>query len=119
MDEATWIWLADMLLAEAGRLSGNRLRRVAILRKTKCSDLNGAVALIDRHTRNGKPVLVELAGSYQHYTTIVGVSDNRLLLFNSYGYRWISAASCELDHHDATARQRITPSSAGFICGRQ
>ncbi|MFO6430259.1 hypothetical protein ACLBKT_09245 [Erythrobacter sp. W302b] len=115
MDEPTWTWLTDKLLAEASRLSGARLRRVPILQKIKRSDLYGALALIDSHTRMGEPVLVELAGSYQHYTTIVGVSDNRLLLFDSYGYRWIAAASCELAHHHATARHRIVRSSAAVI----
>jgi hypothetical protein len=115
MDEPTWTWLTDLLLAEAGRQSGTRLRRVPILQKTKRSDFDGAIALIDRHTRIGEPVLVDLAGSYQHYTTIVGVSDNRLLLFDSYGYRWIAAASCGLAHHHAQARHRIARSSAAVI----
>ena len=119
MDEPTWTWLTDKLLAEASRLSGTKLRRVPILQKTKRSDLDGALALIDRHTRSSEPVLVELTGSYQHYTTIVGVSDNRLLLFDSYGYRWISAASCELGHHHATARHRIARSSAAAVCRRR
>jgi hypothetical protein len=115
MDEPTWTWLTDKLLVEATRLSGTKLRRVPILQKTKRSDLDGALALIDRHTRLGEPVLVELAGSYQHYTSIVGVSDNRLHLFDSYGYRWIAAASCELAHHRASARHRIARSSAAVI----
>jgi hypothetical protein len=115
MDEATWTWLTDKLLAEAGRLSGTRLRRVPILQKIRRSNLDGALALIDRHTRLGEPVLVELAGSYQHYTTIVGISDNRLHLFDSYGYRWIAAASCELSHGHARARHQIARNSAAVI----
>lgn len=119
IDEATWTWLTESLLVEASRISGIMLRRVPILRRTRRSDFDGALALIDRHTRSGAPVLVELAGAYQHYTTIVGINDNRLLLFDSYGYRWISAASCDLDHHHATARHRITRSSAAVIRKRR
>ncbi len=119
MDDATWAWLTDRLLAEARRLSGITLHRVPILRKTKRSDLDGALVLIDRHTRIGEPVLVELAGSYQHYTTIVGINNNRLLLFDSYGYHWISAASCELGHRYSSARHRINRASVAAICKRQ
>jgi hypothetical protein len=115
MDEQTWTWLTDTLLAEASRLSGIKLCRVPILQKIKRSDLDGALALIDRHTCMSEPVLVELGGSYQHYTTIVGISGNRLLLFDSYGYRWIAAASCELSCGHARARHQIARSSAAVI----
>lgn len=119
MDEATWTWLTERLFAEAGRLSGTTLRRVPILQKIRRSDLHGALALIDHYTRMGEPVLVELVGSNQHYTTIVGVSDNQVHLFDSYGYRWIAAASCGLGRHYATVRHRITRSSAAAICKRR
>ena len=115
MDEATWIWLTDALLSEASRLHKIKLRRVPILQKTNQSDIDGALARIERHTRKGEPVLVELAGSYRHYTTIVSVRDNRVLLFDSFGYRWIATASCQLSHPRANARHQIVRTGAAAV----
>lgn len=115
MDEATWSWVIELVLTQASRMSGTTLRRVPILEKIKRKDIDGALARIERHTRRGEPVLVELAGSYQHYTTIVGIKDNRVLLFDSYGYHWIATASCELDHPRAEARHQIVRAGVAAV----
>jgi hypothetical protein len=116
MDEKTWTWLGDTVLAEASKLTGISLRRLPILEKVKKTDIDAALAIIDRHTRKGQPVLAELGGGYNHYTVIVGMTANKLQLFDSYGYRWIAAASCELDHRRAVARHQIGRRSAAAIC---
>lgn len=107
MDKEPWAWLCNAMLAEAGKLIGVPLCRKQILTKVKKTDFNSALALIDHCTRQGEPVIVILGGSYEHYTVIVAKTASRLQLFDSFGYRWVSIASCDLAHRNAVARHQI------------
>ena len=115
MNEDAWSWLGDTVISEASKLMGVPLQRVPILKRVHKSDLDGALAIIERHTRKGRPVMTALGGAYDHYTVIVGMADNRLQLFDSLHYRWIAAASCGLTHRQATARHRICRYSTAVI----
>lgn len=115
MPEKTWIWLCRALLREANRLNGGNLQRVPILEKVGRTDTPTAFARIGQHTRRGEPVMVTLRGGYNHYTVVVECTATRLKLFDSYGYRWVSLASCELHHRHATLRHRIPRASAACL----
>ena len=112
MTEKVWAWLCGELLRCLDRHTGTRLERSPILKGLKKADLAEAVAVIERHTRVGQPVLVRLLGCYNHYTVICGHREGRLLLFDSFGYRWIALSACELDYRRARARHRIVRTSA-------
>lgn len=61
--------------------------------------------------RSGQAVLVLLKGAYDHYTVVSGVSATRFSLFDSYGYRWVTLASCSLVGEGPARRHRLHAAS--------
>jgi hypothetical protein len=115
MNEHTWLHLCDELIWKANRLGGIELTRARILANVGKTDTAAAIGLIDRHTQQGNPVLVELRGGYNHYTVVVEIRDNRLFLFDSFGYRWVSIGACELERKSPRKRHQIGRRSASVI----
>ena len=116
MIDATWRKLGDVLIKEVRRSEWLRLARVPLLTSLRGADLDSVLAAIDHHTRHGSPVLMPLYGGYNHFTVIVARRDNRLILFDSWGYRWISIASCQLESSAKHKRHRLGFRSAMVLC---
>lgn len=53
--------------------------------------------------RAGMPVLTSIDPPLDHYSVICGYSPSRWLLFDSYGYKWLSRAQCSF-HQQKNAR---------------
>ena len=47
----------------------------------------------------GVPVLTSIDPPLDHYSVICGYSPTRWLLFDSYGYKWLSRAHCSFGQH--------------------
>lgn len=57
------------------------------------------------------PVLVELGGIYEHFSVVCGYSSSRLMLHDSYGYRWIHRGACSVTAEAGEWRHRIATRS--------
>lgn len=115
MFETTWRGLGEALIKEAQRREWIRLTRLPLLEKVRGADLATVVAAIDHHTRGGAPVLMALHGGYNHYSVIVEVRDQRLILFDSSGYRWVSIDACEIGRGRRTKRHQLGYRSSAVI----
>lgn len=107
MTERTWARLCHEVLSRLHDVSGIKLEPAFSLSKFKRREFDKALSIIDQHTSRSEPMLVRLLGSYNHYTVITGVTASRLMLFDSFGYRWLSITSCELDGRWQSQRHPI------------
>jgi hypothetical protein len=89
-----WRRLADRLCQVAGRLLGSSVdveRPFLPHSRPPAATVWAAIEqALDRH----RPVLVLLRGSYDHFTVVSELSSNRVMLFDSYHYRWIMRTAC-------------------------
>lgn len=63
---------------------------------------------IDTALERAAAVILLLGHTYEHYSVVVGASDTRYLLFDSYKWHWITRDS--LGTHRSSRRHRLAPS---------
>jgi len=57
-------------------------------------------------------VLILLYGGYDHCTVAAGLTEQRLVLFDSHGFKWVSLANVGISHPRSTRLQQIPTTSA-------
>jgi hypothetical protein len=62
-----------------------------------------------------RPVLLLLRGAYDHFTVATALSGHRLVLFDSYGFRWVTRASCSIGATRPYKRHQLAPSSITIL----
>ena len=111
ISQTLWRRLAAALCVSAGRIVGSAIRPVQPFREPSHVPRERVVAAIREALDAGKPVLLALRGAYDHYTVIGGYTVTRLMLHDSYGYHWISAATCGVSHDRSDKRHKIATRS--------
>ncbi|WP_310498008.1 hypothetical protein [Sandarakinorhabdus sp.] len=96
-----------MMAEEAGQILSLEISLRRLFRTKDAVSGQQLRATIERNIRKGVPVLIELAGAYQHYTVVAGISEKRVILFDSCGYRWIAWRSCWANSDPAQGRHQI------------
>lgn len=104
-----WRHLTQHLFGISARWLGVEPQLHRPLRKVTRPTMAIVASEIEAALSRGSPVLVSLTGFYDHYTIIVGHSERRWHLFDSYGYRWVAKSSCGLDTDGSVARHQIDP----------
>lgn len=115
MEPSTWVWLNAALIKHANELTRHTFRCKFIMRRCQRSNTQGMLKIIERATSHGRPVLLCLLGAYNHYTVATGIKHDRIILFDSANYQWVSTFSVELEHRKATARHRILGKIAACV----
>jgi hypothetical protein len=93
MAEDTWLQLAVAIVQEANRTYGSSLVVRPILNGSARTSRARALRAIRSAVTGGNPVLAGFGGALAHYTVIAGFTEERLLLFDSSGLRWV-ATNC-------------------------
>ena len=93
MDYGVWAELRDELIAYVNAHHHAKLRAAPTLTGTAGLAPKRAIATIGASVRAGSPVLVALGGALNHYTVISGISDQRLMLFDSSNFHWLQKAN--------------------------
>lgn len=89
-----WHRIVTRLCARATRTTGLKIEITRPFRGRSSALRREIMAAIEHAVRGGRPVLLLLRGAYRHFTVVSGYSATRLILHDSYGYRWIEKASC-------------------------
>lgn len=99
LDPEPWNRLLARLLPEIEDVAGFRIKQHRLFEAEIGVKPAAAVQTLRSHIDQGRPIVLILGGAYDHWTVIAGHSDQRLHLFDSYGYCWISTRSLTLDQH--------------------
>lgn len=91
-----WTELRDELIAYINETLVLSLKPTPTLRGSAATDRKRAIKQIKKSLRRGRPVLVLLGGMLDHYSVFCGYTDQRLILFDSDGLRWVNADSVGL-----------------------
>ena len=110
-----WRKLGDRLFRRAGRMSGVRIRVERPFAPRRLVPQAMAYGAIGDAAAQRRPVLMLLRGAYSHYTVISAVTDARFMLFDSYGFRWISRASCSVGATTPPRRHQMAPASLTIL----
>jgi len=102
-----WVKLVGDLTTKAGRMLGGD-----VLLQQPFTGMDGLnqlifIANVRAVLRDRKAVLILLRGEYEHFTVISGLTTTRLRLFDSYGYHWVTLASCATMGKVGATRHRI------------
>lgn len=109
MYTTTWDQLLESFLPEIEEVVGFRIRQHRVFKRKTCHRPSSVAKSIRYHIDLGRPVVLILGGTYDHWTVIGGYSASRLQLFDSYEYRWINARSVTLDAHRHNRPHLILP----------
>lgn len=109
MTERAWLEICDDLIGYANAMLGTKIAQRMVFEALEPLRIRAALGTIKRQIESGHPVLISLAGTYNHYTVVVGYRLGRLYLFDSGPYRWISARSCGTTHTRSEARHQLRP----------
>jgi hypothetical protein len=103
--------LAAVLRASAGRVVGFAI--CTVLPFASISRVPGAsvFATIKEAIDGQQPALDALLGACNHYTVIIACTTTGFVLHDSYGYHWITKASCGVRHDGSTSRHQIATCS--------
>ncbi len=71
---------------------------------------------IESSLASERPVLLLLGGTYDHYTVVSGMSAARLLLFDSFGFHWVTRSHCSIGADPHAKRHQIAPASLTILC---
>lgn len=107
-----WIKLADHVARYAAKHGIARIHLGRIAQHEEPEGLPRTIAVIEETVVGGTPVAVELRKSLNHFTVVSAVTDERWILFDSYGYRWIEKRS--LGTRGARARHIIGSRAISF-----
>jgi hypothetical protein len=111
ISQTLWRQLAAALCASAGRIVGFAICPVLPFASISRVPRARVFAAIEEAIDAEQPVLVALLGAYNHYTVISAYTATRFVLHDSYGYHWISKASCGVSHDGSTSRHQIATRS--------
>ena len=90
MYDDVWSALAGRLVEHTNDACGSALKLVPILAGPAIDqNRSRALASIRRQIRSPSPVLISCGGALSHYTVVSGYTDQRMLLFDSSGLRWL------------------------------
>lgn len=98
MDEETWVEMSGLIVAEARKITGVPLRRSFIFRHESELTSRKALRTVRFHLRAGRPVILLIWGAYDHCTVAVGYTSQRLILFDSSGFKWLNWRSLGIHH---------------------
>lgn len=96
MEHELWMELRDQLIACVNDTYHTSLKPAATLTGAGTADRRRALDQIKRDLRAGGPVLACFGGALDHYSVVCGYTDQRLVLFDSSGMRWIRAENVGL-----------------------
>lgn len=99
----------DVILISVGY--GRQIDRSFVLAKLPKSTTTKALKSIRAKLIAGNPVLLMLWGAYDHCSVAVGITDNRLILFDSGGFRWVKLANVGLYHHRSKRCHQVRKTS--------
>ena len=94
IERQRWLGLMRHMRREAWRTARLRVHHVHLFEDGDEVDAKQALAAIEHHIAERKAVLTFLRGAYRHYTVVAGSTSTSLILFDSYGYRWLRKSSC-------------------------
>lgn len=122
LDPVPWDRFLERFLPDVETVVGFRIKQHRVFEAGDGRKVSEVARGLRSHLDQGHPIVLILGGAYDHWTVIAGHSDQRLHLFDSYGYCWISTRSLTLDQHlhnrahllmpDATWAFERLPSSA-------
>jgi hypothetical protein len=111
ISQSRWRRIVVAMCRNAGRIAGLRIYSALAFpdggRPNRMEVFDAIEAAIDLQ----RPVLVALLGEYSHYSVVCGYSPTRLILFDSYAYRWISKEACGVSYSPGRWRLRIATGS--------
>lgn len=96
MGDETWARMADAVLSQLELSHGQRLTLDDLLAEGRVQSMTDAHRSIRQNLRVGRPVIVTLEGSYDHWTVLSSDTKSRYYLFDSWGYRWVGANNVAL-----------------------
>lgn len=102
--------LVRHLRREAWAIAKLRVHHEHLLEDGDEIDAEQVFAALDHYLSQRKVVLAFLRGAYRHYTVVAGSTRSSLILFDSYGYRWLRKASCVVTATDP-ARHNVHAAS--------
>ena len=108
INERLWSRLRDHLLVHTSKLGGPPLQAVALFPAGRPSGMDEAVSHIFESIDRGSPVLLILWNAYDHCTVVAGYTATKLLLFDSFGFKWIGLRSLGLRHPYQEARHKLS-----------
>jgi hypothetical protein len=103
MYDHVWTNMTAAVLARAAGRPGQSLALEDLLTSSRVRSMKSAHRVIRHALHGGAPTLVLLTRSYDHWSVISGYTKSRYYLFDSSGYRWISAANVVLDSSERDA----------------
>lgn len=112
MEEPLWIELCTTLSTEASRLTGVGIKLTFLLDSWPKPSSKTSIERIKRALRKGQPVLVLLHGAYDHCTVAAAITHQRLVLFDSHGFKWVSLAKVGIEHPRSNRLHQIPTTSA-------
>ena len=83
--------LRDELVAYMNETYGLTLKSKRTLRRSAATDRRRAVQQIKKSLRGDAPCSALLGGTLDHYSVFCGYTDQRQILFDSDGLRWVTA----------------------------
>ncbi|MDQ3044329.1 MAG: hypothetical protein M3R06_04135 [Chloroflexota bacterium] len=112
MEEPLWIDLCASLASEAGRLTGIAIKLTFLLDSWPKPSSRVALDRIKHALRSGSPVLILLHGAYDHCSVAAAVTQQRLVLFDSHGFKWVSLKNVGISHPRSNRLHQIPTTSA-------
>lgn len=112
MTERAWCELCDDLVGYANAMLGTGIAQRMVFEALEPLRIRAALGSIKRQIESGHPVLISLAGTYNHYTVVVGYRLGRLYLFDSGPYRWIRTRSVGTETTYPDARHQLGPTGS-------
>lgn len=112
MEEPLWIELCTSLAIDASRLAGATLKLTFLLDSWPRPSSRIAIDRVKRALRNGHPVLVLLHSAYDQCTVAAAITHQRLVLFDSHGFKWVSLANVGISRPRSNRLHQIPTTSA-------
>jgi len=94
IERQRWLGLMRHMRREAWRTARLRVHHVHMFEDGHEIEAKQVLAAIEHHIAERKALLTFIRGAYRHYTVVAGTTPSSLILFDSYGYRWLRKASC-------------------------
>ena len=118
MDPPLWLKLCRELTKHVSQTTGVQVHRTPLLsglgRLRPHKVLNAIQGSLDR----GAPVLLMLMGGYDHCSIAVGMTEHRMLLFDSGRLKWVKRANLGLYRSGVTSLHQIAPASVVSLSRR-
>lgn len=99
LDPVPWDRFLERFLPDVETVVGFRIKQHRVFEAKHGLKPSEVARPLRFHLDQGHPIVLILGGAYDHWTVIAGHSEDRLHLFDSYGYCWISTRSLTLDQH--------------------